>query len=41
MRRAGWEVERFGTELIDLDPQKFAAEVAECVRARLARMTPP
>lgn len=37
MRRAGWEVERFATELIDERPVTFAARVDECVRARLAR----
>lgn len=35
MRRAGWEVERFSTRLIDLSPKVFAAQVDECVRARL------
>ena len=35
-RRAGWEVERFSTELVDLHPAKFAAAVDECVRSRLA-----
>lgn len=35
MRRAGWEVERFSTRLIDLTPKVFAAQVDECVRARL------
>jgi hypothetical protein len=40
MRRAGWEIERFPTELIDLSPQRFRAELDECVRARLAAVTP-
>ena len=35
MRRAGWEVERFPTELVDLRPVVFAAQVEECVRFRL------
>jgi hypothetical protein len=35
MRRAGWEVERFSTEIVDLWPVKFAAQVEECVRFRL------
>lgn len=35
MRRAGWEVERFSTRMIDLSPRVFAAQVDECVRARL------
>ena len=35
MRRAGWEVERFSTELIDLRPVTFAARVDECIRFRL------
>jgi hypothetical protein len=35
MRRAGWEVERFSTRVIDLTPKVFAAHVDECVRARL------
>jgi hypothetical protein len=37
MRRAGWEVERFSTELIDLRPVTFAARVEECVRFRLGK----
>lgn len=37
VRRASWEVERFGTDLVDLHPEKFAAAVDECVRARLSR----
>ena len=37
LRRAGWEVERFPTELIDLRPVVFAAQVDECVRFRLGR----
>ena len=37
MRRAGWEVERFSTELVDLRPVTFAARVEECVRFRLGR----
>ena len=37
MRRAGWEVERFSTELIDLSPVTFAARVDECVRFRLGK----
>lgn len=36
MRRAHWEVERFSTELIDLWPVKFAAQVDDCIRFRLA-----
>lgn len=40
MKRAGWEVERFPTELIDLYPNRFAAEVRECVEARLRRLPP-
>lgn len=35
VRRAGWEVERFSTELIDLHPAKFTAAVDECIRFRL------
>lgn len=35
LRRAGWEVERFSTELVDLWPVKFAAQVEECVRFKL------
>lgn len=35
MRRAGWDVERFSTELVDLSPVTFAAQVEECVRFRL------
>lgn len=35
MRRAGWDVERFSTELVDLSPITFAAQVEECVRFRL------
>lgn len=35
VRRAGWEVERFSTELIDLRPVTFAAQVEECIRFRL------
>lgn len=35
MRRARWEVERFSTELVDLRPVTFAAQVEECVRFRL------
>lgn len=35
MRRAGWEVERFSTELVDLSPVTFAAQVEECIRFRL------
>ena len=37
MRRAGWEVERFSTELVDLWPVTFAARVEECVRFRLGK----
>ena len=37
VRRAGWEVERFSTELVDLHAAKFAAAVDECVRFRLGR----
>ncbi len=37
MRRAGWEVERFPTNLIDLSPQRFVAQVEECVQDRLHR----
>ena len=37
MRRAGWEVERFPTELIDLRPVTFAARVEECIRFRLGK----
>ena len=37
MRRAGWEVERFSTELVDLWPVTFAARVDECVRFRLGK----
>lgn len=37
MRRAGWEVERFTTKLIDLSPKTFAARVDECVRFRLGK----
>jgi hypothetical protein len=36
MRRAGWEVERFPTELIDVSPQRFKAQVAQCIAARIA-----
>ena len=39
MRRADWEVERFSTELIDLSPRQFAAQVEECVQARLRRFS--
>ena len=35
MRRVGWEVERFSTELVDLWPVTFAAQVDDCVRFRL------
>lgn len=35
LRRHGWEVERFSTELVDLWPVKFAAQVEECVRFKL------
>jgi hypothetical protein len=35
VRRASWEVERFSTELVDLRPVTFAAQVDECVRFRL------
>lgn len=34
VRRAGWEVERFPTELVDLSPRTFKARVDEVVRAR-------
>jgi hypothetical protein len=37
MRRAGWEVERFPTELVDLTPKVFQARVDEVVRDRLSR----
>ena len=37
MRRAGWEVERFSTDLIDLSPVTFAARVDECIRFRLGK----
>ena len=40
MRRASWEVERFPTELVDLSPARFIAEVEECIVARL-KVVPP
>ena len=36
MRRAGWEVERLSTELLDVSPKVFAARVDDAVRHRLA-----
>lgn len=35
VRRAGWEVERFPTELVDLSPKVLQARVDEAVRHRL------
>ena len=39
-RRAGWEVERFSTELIDLRPAVFKARVADAVRHLRDRAAP-
>ena len=35
LRRAGWEVERFPTELVDLQPKVFAARVREAIEFRI------
>ena len=35
MRRAGWEVERFSTALVDLQPTVFRARVREAIEHRL------
>ena len=40
VRRASWEVERFPTSLIDLSPQRFKAEMAECISARVLVVAP-
>lgn len=41
VRRAGWDVERFSTELIDVSPRTFAARVDDLVRHRLHQRSYP